>query len=302
MLNLAEDGDLVLCLGNENDTDKIKIRVHSLLLKTASKVFGAMFGAHFAEGQDLSSKSPKEVALPEDDPKSMTALCCIIHYRNDLVVDQTSAIKLFKLAVVADKYECGNILKPITELCFSFVSVSTEHYIYMMATAYIFGDGTAFAKFSYAVGLHHRGSLAKLWNDGINLLEVLRGSLDRKIDRAVLQELPKTSGNSHWTENCSCRSTLLSILDGKSSASTLAMTLKEKLDAVTAWSSPESDTDGKKRKISSNGIRCCLDARTNLASKLSELSTDTGLCLNCARSDGISRSPKCKGEPKLEHL
>ena len=62
----AASGDVLLVIGSEGKW----IQVHSLILRTASTVFNAMLGPHYTEGRDLSSESPKEILLPEDDPES----------------------------------------------------------------------------------------------------------------------------------------------------------------------------------------------------------------------------------------
>jgi len=49
VINIAPDGDVILVVGPSRSQIS-KLRVHSLFLTTASKVFSAMFGPHFKEG------------------------------------------------------------------------------------------------------------------------------------------------------------------------------------------------------------------------------------------------------------
>jgi hypothetical protein len=48
-LKIATNSDIILVVGVE----KRKLLVNSSVLKNSSKVFNAMFGPHFSEGQDL---------------------------------------------------------------------------------------------------------------------------------------------------------------------------------------------------------------------------------------------------------
>jgi hypothetical protein len=48
--DISPDGDVVLVVGPRN----VRLRIHSQCLRCASKVFGAMFGPHWSEGQGLS--------------------------------------------------------------------------------------------------------------------------------------------------------------------------------------------------------------------------------------------------------
>jgi hypothetical protein len=57
-------GDVILVVGPE----KVKLRVHSLFLKAASKPFSAMFGPDWKEGHNMLGRDgPVEVPLPEDN-------------------------------------------------------------------------------------------------------------------------------------------------------------------------------------------------------------------------------------------
>lgn len=64
-VDVVEDGDLILLIGS-----KIKLRVHSLLLKMNSSVFRTMLGPNWLEGQSLakiSEDAPGKLDLPDDD-------------------------------------------------------------------------------------------------------------------------------------------------------------------------------------------------------------------------------------------
>ncbi|OCL09897.1 hypothetical protein AOQ84DRAFT_375415 [Glonium stellatum] len=79
--DIATDGDIILVVGLELR----RLRVHALILKNASKVFNAMFGPHFREGQGLGGACSKEIPLPDDDADALKLICSVIHSRNDMV-------------------------------------------------------------------------------------------------------------------------------------------------------------------------------------------------------------------------
>ena len=104
---IAPTGDTILVVGEE----KTELRVHSICMKTTSKVFDALFGPHFSEGQPSNGDLPKEIHLPHDDARAMTTICKVIHHRNDLLPDVLEPGDLPEIAVTADKYDCILVLK-----------------------------------------------------------------------------------------------------------------------------------------------------------------------------------------------
>jgi hypothetical protein len=66
LAEIAPFGDVVFLVG----PDKIKLQVVSGILRIL-KVFEAMLGSNFAEGQGHNCDSPKEIDLPEDDAKAL---------------------------------------------------------------------------------------------------------------------------------------------------------------------------------------------------------------------------------------
>ncbi|KAF4806145.1 hypothetical protein CGCSCA5_v014680 [Colletotrichum siamense] len=92
--NIAADGDVIMVVGPE----KKEFRLHSFFLKTTFKVFKAMLGPNFAEGQQLNAneakgnRAPVKIDLPEDDVNSMD-------------------IPFFEILVAADKYDLIHAIK-----------------------------------------------------------------------------------------------------------------------------------------------------------------------------------------------
>ena len=105
--HVASDGDVVLLVGEQ----KIRLRVYSQCLRSASEVFNAMFGRHWSEGQGISSQSPRDVPLVEDDAHAMRLICSVIHHRNADIPDTLTAKEVLQIAVEADKYDLSVALK-----------------------------------------------------------------------------------------------------------------------------------------------------------------------------------------------
>ena len=99
---IAPTGDMILVVGEE----KTELRVHSVCMRTASKVFDAMFGPRFSEGQPSNGDLPKEIQMPHDDAGAMTTICSVIHHRNDLLPDVLEPEDSAETLLVADKYDC----------------------------------------------------------------------------------------------------------------------------------------------------------------------------------------------------
>jgi len=104
---VATNGDIILVVGLE----KRKLQVNSGVLKNASKVFNAMFGPHFSEGQNLPGNSPKEVSMPDDNADALTIICRILHLRNDSIPDSLTSSEILQIAIAADKFDCAMRLK-----------------------------------------------------------------------------------------------------------------------------------------------------------------------------------------------
>ena len=100
-------GDVLLQLTKDGQPTA-DLLFSSQVLSLASPVFEAMFNHGFAEGQDLSSASPRSVPLPDDDPTYMTILCNIFHMRTSDVPDTLDLDSLAGLAIICDKYDCLN--------------------------------------------------------------------------------------------------------------------------------------------------------------------------------------------------
>ncbi|KAF4806146.1 hypothetical protein CGCSCA5_v014681 [Colletotrichum siamense] len=169
--NIAPDGDVVMVIGPKEK----EFRLYSQILKATSKVFKAMLGLNFAEGQQLvnnkSYNDPIKINLPEDDAYSMGILFELIHYRHD-VLSGTDGVTLFDVALAADKYDLIRAVKyPITEamndILFGYDERGEEESMWKLAiAASIFNCDSNFKKATQALVLLSSDgyiSLADLW-------------------------------------------------------------------------------------------------------------------------------------------
>ncbi|KAJ0364586.1 hypothetical protein COL154_004966 [Colletotrichum chrysophilum] len=169
--NIAPDGDVIMVIGPK---DK-EFRLHSQILKAASKVFKAMLGPNFAEGQQLLNNrihnDPVKIDLPEDDAYSMGILFELIHYRHD-VLSSADADIVFDVALAADKYDLICAVKyPITEamdrIVFTDDERGEEESMWKLAiAASMFDYDPSFKKATQALvslSLHGYIRLADLW-------------------------------------------------------------------------------------------------------------------------------------------
>lgn len=89
----------------------MKLRVHSLFLKAASRPFSAMFGPDWKEGHNLFGRGrPVELKLPKENAATLKLICAIIHHQNNMVPQTLAAGDVSGIAVTADKYDCINAL------------------------------------------------------------------------------------------------------------------------------------------------------------------------------------------------
>ncbi|KAL2257624.1 hypothetical protein VTK26DRAFT_9384 [Humicola hyalothermophila] len=162
LVDIAPTGDVVFAIGPENAMERL--RVQSSILRTASTVFAAMLGPHFAEGQGLSSESPKEVRLPEDDPAVMKVIFNALHFRFEDVADPLDPDLVLRAVIAADKYDVTGAL----QMCFRVWlnckrNVDTENTLWRLAMASaLVGNEEGFRDSTRKLLLSYGGAYARI--------------------------------------------------------------------------------------------------------------------------------------------
>jgi len=123
---IAKNGDVILQVPKDTETS-VHLLVSSNVLRLASHVFETMFDGRFAEGQDLSSASPKTIQLTDDNPECMTMLCRIIHLKNSAIPSKLELDALIDFAILCDKYDCTDSVRPWSKIWVSHLLSNTEN-------------------------------------------------------------------------------------------------------------------------------------------------------------------------------
>ena len=160
-VELMQGGDVILLLRDDS-----KLLVSTVILRLASKVFRAMFGSRFMEGQDLNTSVTKTVSLPDDPPDALRLLLSILHHRYDLV-RRPDLYTLKDMTILADKYDCVAAIAPIGwawGLHFVEAKEMTNYKSYetLVIVAYIVNNSSLFRIASTNLVLHVPGSFAEL--------------------------------------------------------------------------------------------------------------------------------------------
>lgn len=168
ILEVSPVGDIILVVGPPGE-EQLRLRVSSTILRSASKVFDAMFSPPWVESsRTLSIESPKNIDLPEDDPEAMKAICYAIHHRPDMIpfVD-VNAKQILQAARTIDKYDLGTAMQLVTDkwLRQQLQAKSVEDLLYLAAAAMVLKNYKAFSKLTWLVMITHEGSYLRFQND-----------------------------------------------------------------------------------------------------------------------------------------
>ncbi|KAF8861819.1 hypothetical protein BDZ45DRAFT_739983 [Acephala macrosclerotiorum] len=204
-VDVAPDGDVVFLIGSE----KARVRVYSLILKNASKVFSAMLGPQFSEGRTLlvaNSQLPTEISLPEDDPEAMTVICRILHGRNETFTKRLKSTEILNVSIAADKWDCVVPLTWAIKDWLKCEGVKDGKELWNLTLAsYWFQNEEAFETLTRALIFHHRGPYSVLdGQDGLDasipmkirlLLEESRSKLRMQLLQSFWDRMNSIAGN-----------------------------------------------------------------------------------------------------------
>ncbi|SCO19539.1 uncharacterized protein FFB20_15709 [Fusarium fujikuroi] len=164
VVDIASDGDLILIVRPE----KTKLRVHSTLLKAASKPFSVMLGPDWKEGHNMHNQHrPSELPLPDDNDTALKIICSIIHHQNEKVPQTLAASDILAIAVVADKYLYTNALKFASETWLQTFGSKPYNLMLLTTSAYLFRNAQAFSKITRALVLKYDSSYLALSTDEV---------------------------------------------------------------------------------------------------------------------------------------
>jgi hypothetical protein len=96
-----------------------------------------MFSLEWKESSDpLSQDEPVDVHLPEDDSEALKLICAVTYHRNEAVPQILCTVKVFGVAVTADKYDCVVMPKFVSETWFWLREMNTQDMAFLTTAAY----------------------------------------------------------------------------------------------------------------------------------------------------------------------
>ncbi|KAK3503362.1 hypothetical protein B0T13DRAFT_522069 [Neurospora crassa] len=216
---ISATGDIILVVGAPDSEDpQLRLRVQSTILREASTVFRTMLSPPWVESQGISTKNPKEIRLPEDEPKAMEVVCLALHFRNNLInphwLEEQGGQRMLDVAILIDKYDLKASMQFITDTWFrqSMGCIMGES-IYRMAAAWILEEEEFFAQYSWIVMITYTGPYAKLLSQELLrerlppqtflLLAERSSNLRIRFLDPVCREVD-LEGDSEARDNCKC--------------------------------------------------------------------------------------------------
>jgi len=193
--DIALNGDVILVVG----AGLKRLKAYSCVLKSASKVFSAMLGPRFSEGQRLNDNESTEIDMPEDDAEAMEIMLNVIHGCNNAVDDGLNGSQILRVAITADKFDCKVALSFAIKVWLNCANITDSNQLWrLLKAAYWFDNAKSFEEISLGLILHHRGSYLKLWaKDNIDtdiliriclLLEENRNRIRQSLLEIVIEE------------------------------------------------------------------------------------------------------------------
>ena len=101
-------GDLRLVVG----ADQVVFQVCSRTLARSSPYWDTLLYGPFLEGKAQQKGDTWEIPLPEERPEELRIILSVVHGKFDNLPEAMACSELFKLTVLADKYDVVRSLKP----------------------------------------------------------------------------------------------------------------------------------------------------------------------------------------------
>ncbi|KAH6972716.1 hypothetical protein BKA56DRAFT_526386 [Ilyonectria sp. MPI-CAGE-AT-0026] len=291
--HISSDGDIVLVVGQQ----ETRLRVHSQCLRSASKVFSAMFGPHWNEGQEMSSQCPREVFLVEDNPDAMYVICSILHHCNTNVPEALVAEEVLQIAIAADKYDLSVALKfARAQWLKPRGDEDVVNMAYLMAAAFLFDDTDAVAARSLDLVTRYEETYLTLMDDE-NVSQIIPWRIFYQMEERRTQMRTEAShliwkwANSDcscgWRKNhCEQYALLQSEYRPLKMIEVPILEVIDKMKAVTT-----EDTNRKRRCKQYGGYyHETPPYKDTLLGKLESMGRKASTCLDCIRTSIRSES------------
>ena len=143
-------------------------------------MFNALLSPHFIEGSQLATQAAVEIPLPEDDPKAMSIICMVLHFRNNDVPNSLELEELLCITKLADKYDCIEALKHVarTWVRIDATNCDQEDLSILLMVAFYFGDKESCRSIGTTLVVKSGREIESPEGDYPNGLEKLFGSLE----------------------------------------------------------------------------------------------------------------------------
>lgn len=172
IVSICSDGDVILVIRDDQQQQQgVKLRVDNYRLQ-ASKVFKAMFGPNFKEGQHLDKQRPPEISLA-DDPKSLEIICQVLHFRNNSLPNILDAEKVLKLAQTVEKYELQEAMKLAMKEWLIDTSCDSKTLFMLLEAAILTESKSGFEAITCELIMNHVGPFTDTYTFTFNREHVL---------------------------------------------------------------------------------------------------------------------------------
>ena len=156
---VCDTGDVVL-VADDGTHPALKIKVSTVILSVASKVFKTLFRSGFAEAQAIRNSPHALVEIHIGDPPCDALLLCqILHYQGNL--ENLNHQEFLSLAVIINKYDCIEALRHVAYARFSALQLCNydlEEHLYYAAAAWILDQPKFFRQLTKDLVIYYEDS------------------------------------------------------------------------------------------------------------------------------------------------
>ena len=98
--------------------------------------------------------------MPDDHAQAMTAICYVLHHRNDEIPDALDTNLLLEVAMLADKYAFAQALKyAFRNWIQVYLSLASTDPSTLLAASFYFGDARTYEAVSQMLVINHVGEI-----------------------------------------------------------------------------------------------------------------------------------------------